>query len=60
MPLEEILWFIISGWQARPFTTIETVRWKSERVLSVDIEYSDLWYREPTLMDVTPMCTEYW
>jgi len=41
-PLGELLWFIISSWQARP-STIETVRWKSERVLSVDVERLPWW-----------------
>ena len=42
-PLGELLWFIISSWQARPLTTTETVRWKSERVLSVDVNRLPWW-----------------
>jgi hypothetical protein len=42
-PLGELLWFIISNWQARPLTTTENVRRKSERVLSVDVNRLPWW-----------------
>jgi hypothetical protein len=47
-PLGELLWFIISNWQARSLTTTKNVRWKSERVLSVDVNRLPWW--------MTPRC----